>query len=65
LWTGMGPLNQPPGSPGWVVKIDPKNGNILGHLDVPEERGGHSIEQMPSGEPIITLGNELLWFKEK
>jgi len=65
LWASMGPFNQPPGSPGWVVKLDPKSGKILGHLDVPEERGGHSIEQMPSGEPLITLGNELLWFKEK
>jgi hypothetical protein len=65
LWAGVGPLNQPPGSPGWVLKLDRKTGKILGHLDVPEARGGHSVEQMPSGEPLITLGNELLWFKAK
>jgi hypothetical protein len=65
LWAGMGPFGQPPGSPGWVVKLDRKNGKILGHLDVPEARGGHSVEQMPSGEPLTTLGNELLWFKAK
>jgi hypothetical protein len=65
LWAGMGPFDQPPGSPGWVVKLDRKNGKILGHLDVPEPRGGHSVEQMPSGEPLTTLGNELLWFKAK
>ncbi len=65
LWAGMGPFDQPPGSPGWVVLLDRKTGKMLGHLDVPEERGAHSIEQMPSGEPIITLGNELLWFKTK
>jgi 6-bladed beta-propeller len=65
LWAGMGPFDQPPGSPGWVVKLDRKNGKILGHLDVPESRGGHSVEQMPSGEPLTTLGNELLWFKAK
>lgn len=63
LWASMGPFNQPPGSPGWVVKIDRNTGEILGHLDIPESDGGHAIEQMPSGEPIITLGNELLWFK--
>jgi DNA-binding beta-propeller fold protein YncE len=62
LWAGMGPFNQPPGSPGWVVKLDRKTNKILGHLDVPA-RGGHSVEQMPSGEPVVTLGNELLWFK--
>jgi 6-bladed beta-propeller len=63
LWAGMSPFDQPPGSPGWVVKLDPKTGKILGHLDVPEARGGHSVEQMPSGEPLATLGNELIWFK--
>jgi hypothetical protein len=47
------------------VKLDRKTGKILGHLDVPEARGGHSVEQMPSGEPLATLGNELLWFKAK
>jgi sugar lactone lactonase YvrE len=65
LWASMGPFNRPPGSPGWVVKLDAQSGKILGHLDVPEERGGHSIELMPSGEPLITLGNELLWFKKQ
>jgi sugar lactone lactonase YvrE len=65
LWSGMQPFNRPPGSPGWVVKFDCETGRILGHLDVPEERGLHSIEQMASGEPLTTLGNELLWFKAK
>lgn len=65
LWASMGPFDQPPGSPCWVVKLDPQSGKILGHLNVPEERGGHSLEVMPSGEPVITLGNEILWFKRK
>ena len=65
LWASMGPFNQPPGSPGWVLKLDRNTGKILGHLDVLEPRGAHSIEQTPSGEPLITLGNELLWFKAK
>ncbi len=64
LWTSMGPFDQPPDSPGWIVKLDPQSGEILGHLDVREERGGHFLEVMPSGEPLITLGNELLWFKK-
>ena len=65
LWASMGPFDQPPGSPCWVVKLDPQSGRILGHLNVPEDRGGHSLEVMPSGEPFITLGNEILWFKKK
>jgi hypothetical protein len=65
LWAGTGPFNQPPGSSAWVLKLDRNTGKLLGHIDVPEPRGAHSIEQMPSGEPLITLGNELLWFKAK
>jgi hypothetical protein len=65
LWSGMQPFNRPPGSAGWVIKFDCETGRILGHLDVPEARGVHSIEQMASGEPLTTLGNELLWFKAK
>jgi hypothetical protein len=65
LWSGMQPFNRPPGSAGWVVKFDCETGRISGHLDVPEARGLHSIEQMPSGEPLTSLGNELLWFKAK
>jgi 6-bladed beta-propeller protein len=63
LWASTGPVDQPPGSSSWVLKLDRKTGQILGHLEVPEPRGGHSVEQMPSGEPIITFGNQLLWFK--
>jgi sugar lactone lactonase YvrE len=64
LWAGMEPFNQDPGAgSGWVVKLDCNTGDMLGHLDVPEGRSGHSIELMPSGEPLITSGNELLWFK--
>jgi hypothetical protein len=37
----------------------------LGHLDVPEARALHSVEQMPSGEPLGTVDNGLLWFKAK
>jgi DNA-binding beta-propeller fold protein YncE len=64
LWASMGPFDQPPGSRCWVVKLDPQSGKILGHLNVPEDRGGHSLEVMPSGEPLITLGNEILLFKK-
>jgi len=66
LWAGMQPFNQPPGSPGgWLVKLDPRTGKMIGHLDVPEARALHSVEQMPSGEPLATMDNQLLWFKAK
>jgi hypothetical protein len=65
LWSGRQSFDRPPGSAGWVVKFDCETGRILGHLDVPEARGLHSVEQVASGEPLTTLGNELLWFKAK
>jgi hypothetical protein len=63
LWATMQRLDQPTGSPGWIVKLDRNSGKILGHLTVAETSGLHSIELSSSGEPIITLGNQLLWFR--
>jgi streptogramin lyase len=65
LWAGMQPLNEPTGSPGWLVKFDRKTGRILGHIEVTEKGGLHSVELTPSGEPVINLNNELLWFRAK
>lgn len=64
IWATTEPFNQEPGSGnGWLVKLDRQTGNILGHFNVPEARAGHSIDVTSIGEPIITAGNELLWFK--
>jgi hypothetical protein len=65
LWAGMQPLNEPTGAAGWVVKLDRKTGRILGHLDVTEKGGLHSVEVMPSGEPLTNLSNQVLRFKAK
>ena len=42
LWAGMQPLNEPPGAPGWVVKLDRRTGKILG-LRASEREGGSSL----------------------
>jgi hypothetical protein len=63
LWATMQRLDQPTGSPGWIVKLDRESGRILGHLRVAEPSGLHSIEISSAGEPVITLGNQLLWFR--
>lgn len=65
LWISTQTLDQPPGSPGWILKLNARTGTILGHIDVPEMRTGHSIDVTPSGEPVITFGNQLLWFKSQ
>jgi|HubBroStandDraft_1064217.scaffolds.fasta_scaffold425716_2 hypothetical protein len=64
LWAAMQSFDQPPGSPGWIVKLDSETGRILGHLDVPEILGLHSIEISPLGEPVTVPGNQLLWFRQ-
>jgi hypothetical protein len=63
LWATMSPLGKEPGAPGWLVKLDPSSGKILGHLDIPDQRQGHAVDVLPSGEPIVTAGNGLLLFQ--
>jgi hypothetical protein len=63
IWAAVKPLDQSRAAPGWVVKLDRESGKILGHLDVPESMGLHTIDVSASGEPIVTLGNQLLWFR--
>jgi DNA-binding beta-propeller fold protein YncE len=62
LWASMSPLGEDPGAPGWLVKLDPNSGKFLGHLNVSEQREGHQIDILPSGEPVVTAGNGLLLF---
>jgi hypothetical protein len=62
LWASMGSLEGPAGAGNaWVVKLDSRTGKILGHLDIAGPRAGHGMDVTPSGEPIVTHGNEVLW----
>ncbi len=63
LWATVSPLDEDTGAPGWVLKLDPQSGKILGHLDVPDGQQGHEIEVLSSGEPIVTAGSGLIWFR--
>jgi streptogramin lyase len=65
LWASIGPLAEDPGAPGWLVKLDPQSGKILGHLDVPEQREGHQMDILRSGEPVVTAGNGFLLFRSR
>jgi len=44
LWAGMQPLNEPPGGPGLLVKLDRKSGKILGYVEVSDKGGLHCVE---------------------
>jgi sugar lactone lactonase YvrE len=63
LWAGMQPLNEPTGSPGWVVKLDRRSGKILGYVPVTEKAGVHSVEDAGGGQPMTNIGNKVVWFK--
>jgi hypothetical protein len=63
LWAGMQPLDEPTGSPGWVVKLDRQSGKILGHVPVNERAGLHSVEDDGEGQPMTDVGNRIVWFK--
>jgi hypothetical protein len=63
LWAGMQPLNEPTGSPGWVVKLDRKTGKILGYVPVTETKGLHSVEEGGEGQPMTDVGNKVVWFR--
>jgi DNA-binding beta-propeller fold protein YncE len=63
LWASTQAQDRPPGSAGWVVELDRNSGTILGHIDVPETLALHSIDFTSAGEPVTTLGNQLLWFR--
>lgn len=63
LWAGMQQLNEPTGSPGWVVKLDRKTGKILGYVPVTEKAGLHSVEDAGKDQPMTDIGNKVVWFK--
>ena len=65
LWVSMSPMGEDAGAPGWLVKLDPQSGKILGHQTLPEQRVGHALDVLPSGEPIVTAGNGVILFQRR
>jgi DNA-binding beta-propeller fold protein YncE len=63
LWASIQPLNEPPGDPGWIVKLDRTTGKVLGYVPVTEKPGLHSVEDAGNGQPMTAIGNRVVWFK--
>jgi hypothetical protein len=63
LWAGMQPLNEAPGSPGWIVRLDRETGKILDYVPVSEKAGLHSVEDAGDGQPMTDVGNRVVGFK--
>ncbi len=61
LWIGTQPRHLPNGAPGWIMKVDPKTGKVLGKVDSP---GHHSVTVTREGELLTgARPDRLLWFR--
>ncbi len=63
VWLATQQRNEPNLSPGWLMKIDRKTGNVLGYVEV---TGVHGMEAMPNGEVMVGPGPGAAapqWFK--
>jgi len=63
LWASMSQLNQPPGSPGWIVELDRTTGEILGHISVRDAPGLHCLEMHGDEQPMTDIGSTLVLFR--
>lgn len=63
LWIGSQPRNEPNGAPGWIMKLAPATGKVLGRIDSP---GHHSVDVSGKGEILTGVRpDQLLWFRLK
>jgi streptogramin lyase len=53
LWLATQPRNEPNLSPGWLVKINPASGDLLGSVEV---TGVHGMDVMPNGNLLVGPG---------
>lgn len=61
LWIGTQPRTSPNGKDGWLMRIDRRNGKILGYV---ESEGTHSVDFTAAGEPIMgARPDKILWFR--
>ena len=64
LWTTVSPLDQPPGSPGWIIQLD-RSGKLLGQIPVADRPSHHTIADMGDGQPATIVGNKVIWFRHR
>ena len=63
VWATMQPIDLPVPSPGWIVKLDRKTGQVLGSV---ESNGLHSVTITSHDEILtgVTSQNKVLWFRQ-
>ncbi|MEZ5356094.1 MAG: 6-bladed beta-propeller [Bryobacteraceae bacterium] len=61
IWIGTQPRNLPNGAPGWLMKLDPRTGALLGAVESP---GHHSIDVTLAGELFTGVRpDKVLYFR--
>jgi streptogramin lyase len=65
LWAGVHGVDQPTGSPGWLVKLDRRTGKILSVVAVAEPFSMHAVEVDRDGQPLTTAKSGVLWFRPR
>lgn len=61
IWAGTNRLDHPNNAVGWVMQIDPSNGDVLGVVTVP---WAHSLTVNEAGEFLVGLTpNRILWYR--
>ena len=64
MWLSTQPLQQPNLSPGWLLKVDTKTGQIAGWVP---SAGNHGMDVMASGELLLGPGPNLVpqWYRRR
>jgi streptogramin lyase len=63
LWLGTHPRNVPNEDGGWIVKVDPETGKVLGYIESP---GLHSLDITAAGEVVTgsrIRPDEVFWYR--
>lgn len=63
IWLATQPLELPNLSPGWLLKLDRRTGQVLGYVDV---TGAHGMDVLENGELMVGPGPNRaspLWFR--
>ena len=65
LWLATQPRDEPNLAPGWLIKIDRKNGNVIGYVPV---TGVHGMDTLGADELLVGPGPGAIapqWFRKR
>jgi sugar lactone lactonase YvrE len=63
LWATVAPPDEPPGSAGWIIQLNPRTGMTVGYVPVTDTPGLHCLELADDGEPMTGIGSKVIIFR--